>query len=96
MFGASHNKKTEYANKLIPLEEQYSDDELAVYETVYNTCITDIKNTYKETEPHIVVLTCQCVAKRVLRTNTNSELKILYETSKQDCYKTTLNHIEKD
>ena len=97
LYGVLH-QKTEPKDDLIPLEEQYSDDELAVYETVYNTCVTDIKNIYKETEPHIVVLTCQCVAKRVLRKDieTDNDLKMLYNTSKQDCYELTLKHIGKD
>ena len=95
LFVILSNQQTEPKDDLLPLEERYSDDELVVYNTVYNACVDDISYTYAKTEPHIVVLTCQCVAKNILKIKItdNSELKKIYKTSKQDCYEITMKYI---
>ena len=95
LVGLLLNQQTKVKDDLTPLEEQYSDDELAIYNAVYDACVDDVSYTYTKSEPHITVLTCQCVAKNILKTKItdNSELKKIYETSKQYCYEITVKYI---
>lgn len=87
---------TEYADVLMPITEQYSDDELVVFEDAFYSCVQDIKTAHPDIEKPIIVSTCLCTAKRVLRANINADNPAFqndtYQASKDRCYRITVKH----
>ncbi|MDE6250377.1 MAG: hypothetical protein K2M34_01950 [Alphaproteobacteria bacterium] len=82
---------------LVTLEEQYSDEEMDVHDAAFIKCLQDIESAHPGEKDLVVVTTCLCAAKRVLRAYINADDPAFkddtYDASKADCYKITAKHM---